>query len=433
MEKIGDYIVERELGCGESGTVYECHNEKTNEKVAIKSIKKASFIHRSFGKRINREIALLSILKHPNIQNLYEVLESSSHFFLVLEFAEKGTMFEELKCKHKLDELTAAKYFRQLIYGVEYIHSFNICHRDIKAENILLTSTNDLKLSDFGFAKYLKAEITNTACGSPHYTAPEVLSGSKYDAKLADIWSCGVNLYAFLVGYLPFDSENYSKLLSIIKRGHFSIPPTVSAQACDLIRRIIDVNPERRMRIEQIKKHPFFRLGLKDDFILPEPLHLCNDNEPILLSTIPERIRKTLTSIGFTNDDELRDEIETEFSTRVKKLVSHLMRTSSFAELPWKVPLNAGDDNDLLRSHAINSSDDYENMMYKVQSLCRRMDLEFVFLDQSFLVAKFESLFLVVFSYDIKEKILSIHQYIGTREKFEELIIELEKISSLES
>lgn len=186
--------------------------------------------------------------------------------YLVLEYVDKGELFEHISAKGALEEEEAIKYFRQILSAVGYCHAFNICHRDLKPENILLTKSLDIKIADFGMAALHQSpdHKLKTSCGSPHYAAPELIRGSTYRGDKVDIWSMGVILYATLAGRLPFDVEGHGKdwlppLLNKIKKGAYEMAPEFSDDAANLIWRILQVNPRERINLQQIWKHPLIR------------------------------------------------------------------------------------------------------------------------------------------------------------------------------
>lgn len=170
------------------------------------------------------------------------------------------------------------RLFRQIISGLSYCHRFNICHRDLKPENILLDSEGNIKLADFGMAALQPAgHWLNTSCGSPHYAAPEIIYGKRYRGDKADIWSCGIILYAMLTGRLPFDGEDLSSTLKLVKQGEYYLPPELSAEAQDLIQRILQKRPEKRISMSHIWSHPLLRkyekyhLSISPNGALPGP------------------------------------------------------------------------------------------------------------------------------------------------------------------
>ncbi len=145
-----------------------------------------------------------------------------------------------------------------MISAIAYCHSFNVCHRDLKPENILITNDLQIKIADFGMAALHQTDTHHlaTACGSPHYAAPELLKNRQYRGDRADIWSLGVILYAMLSATLPFDDPDLRVMMAKTKKGHYEMPRCVSPEAADLIRRMLQVNPDRRITLKEIWRHP---------------------------------------------------------------------------------------------------------------------------------------------------------------------------------
>lgn len=180
--------------------------------------------------------------------------------YLVLEYVDGGELFDYVSEQGPLPEEEAVRLFRQIIAGLGYCHRFNICHRDLKPENILLDSGHNIKLADFGMAALQPiGHWLNTSCGSPHYAAPEIIYGRRYRGDKADIWSCGIILYALLTGYLPFDGGDLPGTLRLVKRGEYIIPPELSYEAADLIQRILQKKPEDRISMQGMWMHPLLR------------------------------------------------------------------------------------------------------------------------------------------------------------------------------
>jgi serine/threonine-protein kinase HSL1 (negative regulator of Swe1 kinase) len=182
------------------------------------------------------------------------------HSYLILEYVDGGELFDYISCKGALQEEEGVRLFRQIIAGLAYCHRFNICHRDLKPENILLDSDRNIKLADFGMAAFQPAgHWLNTSCGSPHYAAPEIIHGQRYRGDRADIWSCGIILYALLTGFLPFDGGDIPSTLRLVKKGEYELPPWLTDEARDLIQCILQNCPEDRISIENIFQHPLLR------------------------------------------------------------------------------------------------------------------------------------------------------------------------------
>ncbi|KAK8842604.1 Serine/threonine-protein kinase brsk1 [Tritrichomonas musculus] len=200
QQKIGDYDIIQGIRRGTTAKVLLCEHNETKTQVAIKCIKKANFSKcPQLQNKIHREIALMRLLDHPHLLKLHEVCESGRHIYMILEYAQHGELFDYLIRRQSCPLDVSLKFFRQIIYGLEFLHVHAICHRDLKPENILLDENDDIKIADFGFARWMKSNIAETSCGSPHYAAPEVIRGIPYDGRAADIWSCGVILYALVV------------------------------------------------------------------------------------------------------------------------------------------------------------------------------------------------------------------------------------------
>lgn len=178
-----------------------------------------------------------------------------------MEFASGGELFDYIVKHQRVQEADACRFFQQIISGVEYISKLRIVHRDLKPENLLIDYDKGIKLVDFGLSNtYKEGELLKTACGSPCYAAPEMIAGKRYNGAMVDIWSCGVILFALLAGYLPFEDPNTSNLYKKILSADYQVPNFISPEACDLIARILTTDPDKRIKIDQIKQHPWFNL-----------------------------------------------------------------------------------------------------------------------------------------------------------------------------
>uniref|UniRef100_A0A8C4QPP3 non-specific serine/threonine protein kinase n=1 Tax=Eptatretus burgeri TaxID=7764 RepID=A0A8C4QPP3_EPTBU len=171
----------------------------TGRKVAVKIINRGALSPAVLTK-VEREIAILKLIEHPHVLKLYDVYENKRHLYLVLEHVAGGELFDYLVRKGRLSPREARKFFRQIVSALHFCHLHSICHRDLKPENLLLDEWNEIRVADFGMASLQVGDsLLDTSCGSPHYACPEVIRGEKYDGRRADVWSCGVILYALLV------------------------------------------------------------------------------------------------------------------------------------------------------------------------------------------------------------------------------------------
>ena len=180
-------------------------------------LEKDKIVDKSDIERVAREIHILKLMRHQNIVHLYDTISSRKHIYLIMEYVEGGDLFDYICRFKKIDETQACYIYQQLLSTIEYIHKMGIVHRDLKPENILLDEQNRIKLVDFGLSNtYKHGSLVKTACGSPCYAAPEMISGKSYNGLGSDLWSSGVVLYCMLCGFLPFDV--YRNI--IIGRGH---------------------------------------------------------------------------------------------------------------------------------------------------------------------------------------------------------------------
>ncbi|KAF5731828.1 hypothetical protein HS088_TW18G00513 [Tripterygium wilfordii] len=264
MEK---YELVKDIGSGNFGVARLMRNKETKELVAMKYIERGPKIDENVAREIINHRSLL----HPNIIRFKEVVLTPTHLAIVMEYAAGGELFERICNAGRFSEDEARYFFQQLISGVSYCHSMQICHRDLKLENTLLDGSPAprLKICDFGYSKSsLLHSRPKSTVGTPAYIAPEVLSRREYDGKLADVWSCGVTLYVMLVGAYPFedpgDPKNFRKTINRIMAVQYKIPDYVHiSQECrHLISRIFVASPARRITIKEIKSHPWFLKNL---------------------------------------------------------------------------------------------------------------------------------------------------------------------------
>ncbi|TVY83053.1 Serine/threonine-protein kinase [Lachnellula suecica] len=288
---------------------------------------------------IEREVAIMKLIQHPNIMRLYDIWENRTEIYLVLEYVDNGELFELITAKGRLREEEAMRYFRQILSAVGYCHSFNICHRDLKPENILLTKSGEIKIADFGMAALHQSpdHKLKTSCGSPHYAAPELIRGSTYRGEKVDIWSLGVILYATLAGRLPFDVEGTGKdwlapLYAKIRKGTYDMPPEFSGEAQNLIWRILQVNPRDRISLSQIWRHPLLRrydyLDTLGGGSYPQSPNMKDCGRPVLRrSDINKELLRHLRSMWHKlSEQQLMDALLTEEPNEQKLFYSLLLK-----------------------------------------------------------------------------------------------------------
>uniref|UniRef100_A0A3P8WMZ7 non-specific serine/threonine protein kinase n=1 Tax=Cynoglossus semilaevis TaxID=244447 RepID=A0A3P8WMZ7_CYNSE len=260
--RVGFYDIERTLGKGNFAVVKLARHRITKTEVAIKIIDKTQLDAVNLEK-IYREVQIMKMLDHPHIIKLYQVMETKNMLYLVTEYAKNGEIFDYLAKHGRLSELEARRKFWQILSAVEYCHNRNIVHRDLKAENLLLDGHMNIKIADFGFGNFFQpGEPLATWCGSPPYAAPEVFEGQQYEGPQLDIWSMGVVLYVLVCGALPFDGPTLPVLRQRVLEGRFRIPYFMTEDCEHLIRRMLVLDPSKRLTVAQIKEHKWMALDI---------------------------------------------------------------------------------------------------------------------------------------------------------------------------
>ena len=261
--KVIEDIFPKQLGSGSFGRVYLVSHNDLKNLFALKVIDKRKLMV-SYGKLdiIYNEINIHSKLAHENIIKLYNVHEDNENINIIMEYAENGNLYELIsKEKNGLTEAKAFDYFIQVVNAVYYLHNNNIIHRDIKPENILIGNDNKIKLCDFGWAKELTLENRSTFCGTVEYMAPEIVGSENYDYSV-DIWSLGILLYELLYGHSPFKASNTKNVILNIKTHELTYDDKnkqISKSCKDLIQKLLDSNPQKRLKIKDILEHPFVK------------------------------------------------------------------------------------------------------------------------------------------------------------------------------
>lgn len=326
MVTVGPYKLGQTLGVGTFGKVKVASHVKTEQKVAIKIINKRKMEQMNMHEKIRREINILQFLKHPHVIRLYELIDTPSDIFMVMEYVPGGELFDHIVHKLRLREDEARRFFQQILSGVEYCHQSMVTHRDLKPENLLLDSNLHVKIADFGLSNTMRdGEFLKTSCGSPNYASPEVVSGKAYVGPEVDVWSCGVVLYALLCGSLPFDDENVPNLFRKIKHGNFTLPGHLSSEAKDLIVQMLVVDPTRRITFAQIRKHTWF---MKD---LPDYLSGGQLRTGLEKTSYSPEVLQELEDMGITIED--KDNLKPEVQVAYHLLSDRASKQSSFTNL----------------------------------------------------------------------------------------------------
>lgn len=375
------YHFQNTIGRGNFSVVKLAVHVPSQTKVAVKVTDKLRLTEDT-STLIAREIEILKSLKHPNIIGLFQVVSANSAYYIVNEYMDGGDLFELISKNGRLAELRSKCIFFQLANAVDYLHENHICHRDIKAENVLLThssrsqydvsmmmnylATNKrmdnnefislnktpmldiVKICDFGFSCRMTGkenaengeskqnyELLKTWCGSPPYAAPELFEGQPYIGSRIDIWSLGVLLYAMLCGILPFSSQSYQSLKLQVLRGDFNMPFFVSPDAVNLINRMLVVRSDRRYTAKQVLETPWIRNLTRD--LQTQQLKLHGTKDFIDPKDFYKQFTNASKQFNKTNSSNLQDSsvidyLETELSLDRDEL------TCSISEEKFDIP-----------------------------------------------------------------------------------------------
>ena len=275
------YLFGRQIGHGAFGKVNISLHVASGRLVAIKTFTKKNLKNKHARNKIKHEIDMLSRLRHPFITQILDSFETDKHIFIVMEYI-CGDLLGFIRKRGKLSEPMTKVIFKQIIEGLRYIHKKKIVHRDIKLDNILIDLTNTVKICDFGVSKKInKGDIMYDHCGTPAYIAPEIFKNRGYEGFSCDIWSAGVTLYYMLSGVQPFCADSMKDLEKIILEGKYDRLEDVSDEANDLIDRMLQLDPKKRLTDDEILNHPWIvNINLNHR----TKLSLFTDAEKILLS-----------------------------------------------------------------------------------------------------------------------------------------------------
>ncbi|NWU21503.1 HUNK kinase, partial [Dyaphorophyia castanea] len=305
-KSVGNYLIGRKLGEGSFAKVREGLHVLTGEKVAVKVIdKKRAKKDTYVTKNLRREGQIQQMIRHPNIAQLLDILETENSYYLVMELCPGGNLMHKIYEKKRLEEHEARKYIRQLILAVEHLHRAGVVHRDLKIENLLLDEDNNIKLIDFGLSNCAGilgySDPFSTQCGSPAYAAPELLARKKYGPKI-DVWSIGVNMYAMLTGTLPFTVEPFSLRAlyqKMVDKEMNPFPTQLSSAAITFLRSLLEPDPAKRPNIQQALANRWLNENYPGrappNVTYPNRIHLEDLSQSVLLHMTEK--------LGYKNSD----------------------------------------------------------------------------------------------------------------------------------
>ncbi|THW20812.1 Pkinase-domain-containing protein [Aureobasidium pullulans] len=289
----GHWDLGKTIGAGSMGKVKLARNKETGEQVAVKIVPRGSTDeHRnaqdreradhSKEVRTAREAAIVTLVDHPYICGMRDVVRTNYHWYMLFEYVNGGQMLDYIISHGRLKEKQARKFGRQIASALDYCHRNSIVHRDLKIENILISKTGDIKIIDFGLSNtFSPKSLLKTFCGSLYFAAPELLQAKAYTGPEVDVWSFGIVLYVLVCGKVPFDDQSMPQLHAKIKKGAVEYPPWLSAECKNLIARMLVTDPSQRATLAEIMAHPWMTKGFggpPENYLPPrKPLQLPLD------------------------------------------------------------------------------------------------------------------------------------------------------------
>lgn len=285
--KLSDFKTEGDpLGAGAYGSVTKVTHKATGEAFAMKAIPRKKVLEHQVVPYLLREVRTHAKLRHPNIIQLHYYFEDETHIYILLEFAPGGSLFSLLRKRRSFPEAQAAKLWLDVARALDFLHRNGIVHRDLKPENILMCGNQDVaKLADFGWCAEISrdGDARNTFCGTWDYLSPEMVQSEPHDHRV-DVWACGVLLYELLTGRAPFAAPNQVKAMQRVVNVDLKLPPNVSPDAGDLIKKLLVKEPEERLSLKEAARLPVIHRHILDSEkgfgTGSTPLKSCSLEEP---------------------------------------------------------------------------------------------------------------------------------------------------------
>ncbi|KAL9614846.1 MAG: hypothetical protein Q9167_000679 [Letrouitia subvulpina] len=311
----GDWSLGKTIGAGSMGKVKLAKNLETGEQVAVKIVPRQSTDeHRdnrdreradhSKEVRTAREAAIVTLLNHPYICAMRDVVRTNFHWYMLFEYVNGGQMLDYIISHGRLKEKQARKFGRQIASALDYCHRNSIVHRDLKIENILISKTGDIKIIDFGLSNLFSPRThLKTFCGSLYFAAPELLQAKQYTGPEVDVWSFGIVLYVLVCGKVPFDDQSMPQLHAKIKKGVVEYPQWLSSECKNLISKMLVTDPRQRASLSEILSHPWMTKGFNT---VPE--NYLPHREPLQLPLDPQIIDK-MTGFDFGSTEFITREL----------------------------------------------------------------------------------------------------------------------------
>ncbi|KAI2633476.1 hypothetical protein GGS21DRAFT_544145 [Xylaria nigripes] len=362
----GKWILGKTIGAGSMGKVKLARKEDGTEQVACKIIPRGSTEdgHHSRAEkeradqskeiRTAREAAIVTLLQHPHICGLRDVVRTNYHWYMLFEYVNGGQMLDYIISHGKLKEKQARKFSRQIASALDYCHRNSIVHRDLKIENILISKTGDIKIIDFGLSNlFSPRNYLKTFCGSLYFAAPELLQARAYTGPEVDVWSFGIVLYVLVCGKVPFDDQSMQALHAKIKKGVVDYPGWLSNECRNLLSRMLVTDPKQRATMFEVMNHPWLTKGYGGP-----PENYMAQREPLTLPLDPEVIN-AMTGFNFGSPEAVKSQLTRLIeSDEYKRAVQLLQKEKETAPPPKDVEKKRGFGFDFYKRRNSTSSRD---------------------------------------------------------------------------
>jgi polo-like kinase 1 len=290
--KIKKYKKVRILGRGGFALCYELMDIDTNHSSAVNIIPKRKLTKSRAKQKLINEIKIHKSIQHEHIVNFEHYFEDANNVYILIELCHNQTLHELLRRRKNLTELEVQYYIFQLVKCLQYLHGLKIIHRDLKLANLFISENMQLKLGDFGLATRIdfEGERKRTLCGTPNYTAPEILDGKTGHSFEVDIWSIGIIVYILLIGRAPFEANNIKETYKRIRLKNYSFPQNakISKPAKEFIESILLLEPYKRPSLEEILKSDFMNMGVGIPQTMPQSTLACPPNINFIKEYMPD-------------------------------------------------------------------------------------------------------------------------------------------------
>ncbi|KAI0386412.1 hypothetical protein F5Y04DRAFT_244010 [Hypomontagnella monticulosa] len=362
----GKWILGKTIGAGSMGKVKLARKEDGTEQVACKIIPRGSTEDNHHSRadkeradqskeiRTAREAAIVTLLQHPHICGMRDVVRTNYHWYMLFEYVNGGQMLDYIISHGKLKEKQARKFSRQIASALDYCHRNSIVHRDLKIENILISKTGDIKIIDFGLSNlFAPRGHLKTFCGSLYFAAPELLQARAYTGPEVDVWSFGIVLYVLVCGKVPFDDQSMPALHAKIKKGLVDYPSWLSNECRHLLSRMLVTDPKNRATMHEVMNHPWMIKGYGGP-----PENYLPDREPLTLPLEPEVIN-AMTGFNFGPPELIKSQLTKVIeSDDYKRAVTLLQKEKDVPPAPKDVEKKRGFGFDFYKRRNSGSSRD---------------------------------------------------------------------------